>query len=568
MAGRATSFGQRLEKLLQVANSCLREHAGWVIWVNCVHPHMTGATLPKLLFQSPSPKTPSPEARAMLAPTEESPQATCPAASPPATSDSSRPGRPGSVGADPLSLPHPPGPKNVNRWIGLTWRHAFEFWLSPLQYITKIGHSYGDLSSFLMFTQRAYVVNHPELIHEYLVTRRDDYVRAPWEMRVLKQLVGNGILTSEGELWIRQRRILQQAFRGANLPYYAEVSVEAAKEISCDWHEGGSVDLVSEMASLMMGLSIRTTMGLNSQEIGGPTPEELSDAVIAGSDQMSREMGLPIKPPKWLPLPTSQRKRKVIETIDAYVRKAIEVRRADPVRYHDTLAVLLRAVDEEGDGKGMSDQQARDEAATILLASAHSTSSTLGWFWKLVLGRPEIYDRLLAEVDQVLGGRTPTMADVRKLPYVTQVLKETMRLYPPAYVLFARMPIRDTQLGGYRVRKGGWMITMPYVTHRDSRFFPEPMTFDPERFSPERESEIPKGAYFPFGHGPRICIGQQMAMAQLPLIIATILQRYEFEPQPGFNDMTIHREMAMRPENPCRVVVHERDAGELPRKPR
>lgn len=465
----------------------------------------------------------------------------------------------------PAKLPHPPGPKNVNRWIGLTWRHAAEFWLSPLQYATKLSQRYGDLCSFLLFTKRAYLVNSPELIHEYLVRRRDDYVRAPWEMRVLRQLVGNGILTSEGELWMRQRRLIQQAFRGSTLPKYVEVTVTGTQERLDRWESGKVVDLVEEMASLMMDLSIRTTTGINPEVIGGLTPEQLSDAVIEGAHQMSREMGIPITPPKWLPLPNRRRKRAAIAAIDAYVRRAIEIRRADPEAYHDLLAVLLRAVDEEGDGKGMSDQQARDEAATILVASAHSTSSTLGWFWKHVLARPEIYERLTEEVDQLLRDREPTLEDVPKLAHITQTLKETLRLFPAAYVLFARTPIRDTQHGDYRVCRGGWVITMPWVTHRDARFFKDPLTFDPDRFSPEREKDIPRGAYFPFGHGPRICIGQQLAMTQLPLVVAKVLQQWRFEPRTGFDDMTPHRELAIRPATPCKVKVTRR-AGLPPKK--
>lgn len=473
----------------------------------------------------------------------------------------------GVAEAPPHALPHPPGPRNYNRWLGLTWRHAAEFWLAPLQYTTKLGHRYGDLCSFLLFAQRAYLVNHPDLIHEYLVRRRDDYVRAPWEMRVLRQLVGDGILTSEGELWTRQRRIIQQAFRGAMLPRYAAVAVETTLDRIGRWKEGEVVDLVEGMSSLMMDLSVRTTTGVNPAEIGGPSPEELSAAVIEGAHQMSREMGMPITPPAWVPMPSRRRKRRAIRVIDDYVRKAIAIRRADPDKHHDLLAILLRAVDEEGDGTGMSDRQARDEAATMLLASAHSTSSTLGWFWKLVLARPEVHDRLVEEVDLVLGGRRPTLEDVPKLAYVTQTLKETLRLFPAAYVLFARMPIRDTSLGGYRVCRGGWMITMPWVTHRDPRFFPDPLAFDPDRFSPEREGDIPKGAYFPFGHGPRVCIGQHLAMVQLALVIATVLQRFDLEPRPGCEDLSVYREIAIRPRTACPVKVAPREPS-APRQPR
>lgn len=469
-----------------------------------------------------------------------------------------------SAEPDPRTFPHPPGPANFNRWIGLTWRHALEFWLAPLRYATKLAHRYGDLCSFLLFTQRAYLVNHPALIHEYLVRRRDDYVRAPWEMRILRQLVGNGILTTEGGLWTRQRRLVQQAFCGALLPRYAAMTVEATRERAALWKDGEVVDLVECMAALMMNISIRTTTGINPAELGDPTPEALSAAVIAGADQMSREMAIPLTPPSWLPLPRGRRKHRAAAAIDAYVRRAIKIRRAEPDAHHDLLAVLLRAVDEEGDGRGMSDQQARDEAATILIASAHSTSSTLGWFWKLVLARPEVYDRLVEEVDRVVGDRPPTAADVPSLRYATQTIKETLRLFPAAYVLFARMPIRDTSLGGYRVRRGGWVMTFPWVTHRDPRFFPDPLRFDPDRFSPEREARIPKGAYFPFGHGPRVCVGQNLATTQLPLVVATVLQSWRLEPQDDFADLSLHRELAIRPATPCRARVRERG----PRPPR
>lgn len=468
---------------------------------------------------------------------------------------------------DPRRLPHPPGPANYNRWIGLTWRHAWGMRFDALEFPARVGHRYGDLSSYLLFHRRGYLVNHPDLIHEFLVRRRDDYVRAPWQMRALRQIMGNGLLTSSGDLWLRQRRLLQQAFRADALPRQGAIAVETADEESAAWARGGRVDLVPAMAALSMAMSIRSTVGLNPASLPGPTPGELAEAIVEGAHLLSDEMENPWTPPLWTPLPSSRRKRAVIRVVDEYVNRAIAERRQDPTPYGDLLSLLLQSIDHEGDGRGMSDRQARDEAVTILLAGNHAVSSAMAWLWKLVLARPEVHSRMVDEVDRVLGSRQATLGDLPRLPYVEQALKETLRLFPAAWVLFGRQAIRETSLGGYRVRRGGYVFCYQLVTHRDPRFFRDPLTFDPERFSAERIGEIPEGAYFPFGHGPRVCLGRNMAMAQMTLAVATVLQRVTLTPEPGADDLTIRRELAIRPATPCWARVELREPP-LPRKPR
>ncbi|TWT85865.1 Epi-isozizaene 5-monooxygenase/(E)-beta-farnesene synthase [Posidoniimonas polymericola] len=456
---------------------------------------------------------------------------------------------------------HPPGPANYNRWLGLTWRHVASLWRQPLQYPLEVAHQHGGLSSFLLLSKRVYIVNHPRVLHEFMVHRRADFVKAPWQTRVMRQVLGDGLLLSEGELWLRQRRLIQQAFRGGAMDRYAQITVEETERSIDAWRSTPRIDLVDEMTALTMSLSIRSTVGCRPEGRDCPSPAELAEAVIEGADILKLDMENPLSPPDWAPLPSRRRKREVIGVINRYVAQAIADRRAAPTAHDDLLALLLRSVDVEGDGLGMSERLARDEVVTMLLAGSHASSATLGWFWKLVLGKPDVHRRLVEEVDQVLGGRRATIDDLPRLAYVRQTLQETLRLFPSAWVLFCRQAVRSTTLDGYRLRRGAWVFAYPFATHRDPRFFADPLRFDPERFSPERTAEMVDGAYFPFGHGPRNCIGQHMAMLQLTLIVATVLQRLRLEPTSGCDDLAIRRELSIRPATPCVVAPRVRAAA-------
>ncbi|MCA9238857.1 MAG: cytochrome P450 [Planctomycetales bacterium] len=457
-----------------------------------------------------------------------------------------------------IRLPHPPGPANYNRWLGLTWRHAYRLWADPLSYATDAAQRYGDLSSFLLFHRRAYIANHPALLHELLVKRRDDFRKARWQTRVMREVLGDGLLLSEGDAWLRQRRLLQQAFRPTLLSDAADAAVGMTSRLVDAWTKRGSVDLVSEMAALSMSLSIHSTVGLDPFDREGTSPQELSAALIEGADVLKRDMENPLAPPDWAPLESRRRKRAALHTLNSYLNRAIETRRASPGRYADILALLLGAVDTEGDGHGMADRQARDEAATMLLAGSHASGAALGWLWKLVLSHPRVHQRLIEEADLVLQGRAATFADLPDLTYTKQVVQETLRLFPAAWVLFCREAVRETSLGGYRVRRGGWVFAYPFVTHRDPRFFPDPLRFDPERFSPGRIGEIPTGAYFPFGHGPRNCIGQHLALMHLVLITATVLERCRLTPTLDCEDLAISRDLSIRPATPCLAAIAPR----------
>jgi len=219
------------------------------------------------------------------------------------------------------------------------------------------------------------------------------------------------------------------------------------------------------------------------------------------SDTFIREIHSVFTLPDFLPLPSKKRKRSAIQVFDRLIRDIIQQRRASGHDKGDLLSMLLLAIDQEGDGTGMTDQQVRDEAMTLFTAAFHANSMALTWTWYLLATHPEVYERMTEEIDSVLGQRTATFADVERLPYTQSILKESLRLYPPAWALFCRQAHTAVELGGYRVPRGSWVFLFPYVTHRDCRFFPDPTRFDPERFSPERVKDIPQYAYFPFGAG-------------------------------------------------------------------
>src|SRR5262249_55901327 len=260
---------------------------------------------------------------------------------------------------------------------------------------------------------------------------------------------------------------------------------------------------------------------------------QLGEAVRIISESAVRENSQILQLPDWLPLPSKRRKRWAIRTLDTLIWDIIRERRASGGDRGDLLSMLLLAVDEEGDGRGMTDQQARDEAMTLFNAGHDSTAAGLAWIWYLLVRHPAIQEPLAAEARQVLGDRAATWEDVPKLTQTHLAVKEALRLYPPTWALIVREAITEVELGGYSIRRGGWVFLLPWVLHHDPRWFPEPDRFDPQRFAPGRVEQIPQYAYLPFGAGPHICIGQLFAPTEMVLIVATILQHFRLEAAPG-----------------------------------
>jgi cytochrome P450 len=431
-----------------------------------------------------------------------------------------------------MARKHPPGPRNILAPFALTYRHLIQMWRRPLEFVTKLHRTYGPVAFFRVFGVRLYVVSDPKLIHDVLVGHKNKFRKVERQMRTIRQVVGNGILTSGGDFWLRQRRLLQKAFSPKKLEVYAGGMVDQTELLLDSWDargDGAKVDITLEMMRLTLGIATRAFFGEQPRQ----RAEILARANKVVSEAFTREMLSVFRLPDWLPLPNKIQKRRALRDYINEVGNLVREKRASPVETDDLLSAVLNAVDEEGDGNGMTNEQALDELLTIYIAGHHTTSVALSWTFYLLAKHPEIEKRILEEVRQVVGQRRIDLSDLPKLQYTEMVIKESLRLYPPAYVLFAREALEDVNLGEHWIKKGGWIYMYPYVVHRDPQNFENPETFDPERFSPQRIDSIPQHAYMPFGLGPHVCIGQHFAMIEFVLAVATILRRYSMQIEPG-----------------------------------
>jgi cytochrome P450 len=422
----------------------------------------------------------------------------------------------------------------------------------PIPFLQGLARTYGDVSRFrLLGYQGIYFVNHPDLIHEVLVARAKDY-RKGQGLQEAKRLLGEGLLTSEGELHKRQRRFLQPIFQHQRIAGYAEQMVQHAARARERWHAGQAYDVKDEMQRLTLGIVAQTLFDADVEEEAEDIGRALTTSLLSLNRARSPLRALENR----LPTPSQLRFRRARLQLDAIVYRMIAERRGSPKDRSDLLTLLLQATDPEGSGGGMSDAQVRDEALTLFLAGHETTALALTWTWYLLSLNPDPEARLHAELDAVLQGKLPTAADVPRLPYTRKVLQESMRLYPPAWAL-TRQALADTPLGPYTVRKGDTVFMSMFVTHRDPRWWPEPERFEPDRWTPEAEAKRPRYAYFPFGGGPRVCIGEGFAWMEGVLLLATVAQRWSFRLVPG-HPIVLQPLITLRPRHGMRMTAHAR----------
>jgi cytochrome P450 len=416
----------------------------------------------------------------------------------------------------------PPGPKNYNERIGLTWRHGLELWWNPLAYVTKLAKTYGDLTFFRVFAKRLYIVNHPSLIREVLIVQQKAFQKLEHSRNVLGSGFGNGLILSEGEPWLRSRRMLAGVFEGSRMERYAEITVKHTRRMLDRWQNQKQIrtaeSLVELTLSIIGEILFHTDLSREAASLG--------QAALAGATVFAKEEYAPFVLPDWLPLPSKRIKREVSGMFRLMIGQLMHERRQSSHRGDDLLELLLEATDRPAEEGGLSVEQAVDEAMTLFHGGYHSSSMGLTWCLHLLSQHPEILEQVAEEADEILADREPTLADAPRFKYTEMVLKESLRIYPPAWELFARENTTDVELGGYQIEKGGIFLIYPLVTHRDERFFPEPLKFDPQRFAPERERQIPHVAYFPFGAGPHVCIGKTLAMMEMTLILAMIAREF------------------------------------------
>ena len=377
-----------------------------------------------------------------------------------------------------------------------------------------------------------YLFAHPDHIEHVFQGNFRNYRRSDFLRKKFRMVVGNGLVTSEGDSWVRQRKLAQIAFERSRLNPLAQPMTATTDEALDAWNEhaarGEPIDIQSEMMHLILAILTRTLFGV---DMSGEAAA-VEHSVATQAKYLNDRLNSPVDIPERAPLPVQRRFLEARATLDRLVSGVIAERRRSGEDKGDLLSILLEARDEET-GETISDEQARDEIKTLLIAGHETTATTLGWTFYLLSKHPEIADRVRAEVTDVLGDRPPTAEDVPNLKYTTMVLYESLRLYPPLWIV-SRMPIEDDQIGGYPVPAGTSIIICSYITHRHPDFWENPEGFDPDRHTPEAMKARHRYSYIPFGGGPRGCIGFPFAIMEMPLVLARVMQRFNLALVPGY----------------------------------
>jgi cytochrome P450 len=394
---------------------------------------------------------------------------------------------------------------------------------NPLTFFTKTARTYGDVARFSFGSQPVYLVSHPHFIEDVLVTSAKKFMKGMALQRA-KKLLGEGLLTSEAQMHLRQRRTIQPMFHRQQVQRFGESMVKHALRWRETITDGATIDITAEMGNLTLAIVGETLFSTNVQRDADDVREALSDAVQSSAYAMLPGIELFER----LPIGPFVKVRKARARLDKIIHRVIAERRANPDAKHDLIAMLLAARDPENPSEpGMSDQQIRDEAMTIFLAGYETTANAMSWTWHLLGSAPHVEEKLYSEIRSVLGDRPPTVEDVSKLEFTRSVIAESMRVYPPAWTM-GRRALEPHQVGGYEVEKDALVLMSQWVVHHDPRWWPDPLAFRPERWLPE--ARRPKFAYFPFGGGGRLCIGEPFAWTEAILLLATIAQRWSFNP--------------------------------------
>jgi cytochrome P450 len=379
--------------------------------------------------------------------------------------------------------------------------------------------SKGDVVRFRIGTRVIHFLNHPDDVHRVLVTDADHYNKGPAYRILLGRFLGRGLLTSEGDFWKRQRKLMQPMFHSKYLQNYAETMYSDTRDLLARWSTNQTRDINDDMMRLTLRIVARTLFTADVDADASRIGHALTE-VLESSDQTLRS---PFWLPMWIPTPLNVRTKRAVEQLDEIIHRIIAERRANPNDGTDLLSMLIAAQDE--DGTTMTDQQIRDEAVTIFLAGHETTANALTWTFYLLAKHPQIEAQLHEEVARVVGDGPVTVEHVRQLPYTEMVLKESMRLYPPIPTV-ARAPKHPVEIGGVQLGYKDRVMITPYTLHHDPRWWDAPQEFRPDRWRKDNEQAINKRAYWPFGGGPRICIGNNFAMMEATIILATIAARY------------------------------------------
>jgi cytochrome P450 len=421
----------------------------------------------------------------------------------------------------------------------------------PLGFMARCSREYGYVVRLHMGGLTLYLLSHPDHAEYVLVKNNRNFIKSRYFRRELSFL-GQGLLNSEGELWRRQRRLAQPAFHKRRVSTYGETMVSHAERMLATWRDGEVRDVHQEMRRLTLGIVAEVLFGVNKDK--ADEVREILEWLDKHANRLEEQGSAMVV--RFLlgnfPTPANLRFRKGIGRLDEVIYAVIRERRENGEDTGDLLSMLLSFRDEEGGG--MSDKQLRDEVLTLLLAGHETTALALSWTWYLLSLHPRVEARLREELHEVLEDRAPTAEDLPRLPYAEMVIKEAMRLYPPAWGV-SREAIEECEIGGYRVPAGTQLLIVLWAMHRDPRYFRDPETFEPARWEGGLAKRVPRYAYLPFGAGPRVCIGGSFALTEAILLLATIAKGFRLELVPEQRGVIPQPSTTLRPRGGMRMFL-------------
>lgn len=450
------------------------------------------------------------------------------------------------MGKDLQQLPSPRG--------SLLFGNTVDFARDPLGFLTHCARDYGEMVPLRFLFSQACLLTQPEQI-EQVLKQPELFTKNTPAWKAVRSLVGDGLLTSEGSFWARQRRLMQPVFHQQKIAAYGETMVLYTEAMLQTWQDGEVRDIHQDMMQLTLNIVTKTLFNV---DMSGALAQTIAHTLEVAMDWFSSRRQQAFLPLTGLPTSINRRYKQALQTMDQAIYTLIQERRQSQDDPGDLLSLLLQARDE--DGSQMSDRQLRDELTTLILAGHETTANALSWAWMLLAQHPVVEQKLVQEIQTVLGDRPPSLTDLPHLPYTDQIIKEVLRLYPPLFSL-ARSPIQDYDLGGYTIPGGYILMFSPWVMHRTARYFPEPEKFRPERWEADLEKQLPRGVYFPFGDGPRVCIGKSFGLMEAVLLLATIAQKFQLRLLPDQSLQPLPS-MTLRPKTGVAVRVHQRTGSE------
>lgn len=442
----------------------------------------------------------------------------------------------------------PPTPKE--HWL---LGSAFYFVKDSIGFLQENCPKYDGIFRVTSRFEKVIIVYAPEYIKHVLQDNNRNYVKS-FGYEVLKMLLGNGLLTSEGDFWMQQRRLIQPAFHKERLQMLAQRITDCIDELAGELEaksDAAPLNLQKEMMALALNIVARSLFTSDVKTLISEIGENMDIANESAIERIRNPFRLPL----WIPVPYNIREKRAIAKLDAVILRIIEQRRQSAIEHDDLLGLMMAAKDEDT-GERMSDKQLRDEVMTLFLAGHETTALALTWLFYCLHQNPQVEEKLLQEAKTVLNGRTPQFSDLPKLDYTRQVVEEAMRLYPPAWMV-GRKALEDDEIGGYLIPKGHSILMPAFYVHRNPQLWDAPEQFNPARFEKEKAKERHRFAYFPFGGGQRMCVGNNFAMLEMQFAVSMLIRKFHFRLQEGFKPQ-LEPLITLRPKGGMMMHVQKR----------